>query len=108
MSLRVFLSPAAHNDLVELHAQGIEQFGLPKADAYLQVLEHALFQELPAHPLLGMSRPELGAGVRSLYRGSHHLFYRLDADAILVVRVLHERMNVTPLKLTSNLQQQIK
>lgn len=41
----------------------------------------------------GRPRPALGSGLRSVGVGRHVIFYRDLADRVVVVRVLHERMD---------------
>ena len=44
---------------------------------------------LAEHPLMGPSRPELGATIRSFAIARYVLYYRPVTDGIEVVRVLH-------------------
>lgn len=48
-------------------------------------------------PELGRPRPELRAGLRSLSIGNYLIFYRVRADAVEVLRVLHGRRDVDAL-----------
>jgi toxin ParE1/3/4 len=47
------------------------------------------FTLLATHPLMGVTRPELAPDLRSFPAGRYLIFYRLVADAIEIVRVIH-------------------
>ena len=51
------------------------------------------FAALLDNPKLGKARGDLGAGYRTVLVGSHVVFYRLAADDVRIVRVLHQRMD---------------
>ncbi len=95
MIRRIVVSPEAKDDIVSIFAEGIVQFGIERADSYLEDLQSAIHGELARHPMLGLARPELGTGIRSLYRGSHHIYYLIESGELRIVRILHQRMNVT-------------
>lgn len=47
------------------------------------------------NPVIGRACDEVRPGYRKLAVGSHMLYYRIvDGDAINVVRILHQRMDV--------------
>jgi len=52
----------------------------------------AACERLTVNPKLGRANDELGKGVRRLLQGSHIIFYRLDADAVFILRILHKSM----------------
>jgi toxin ParE1/3/4 len=59
---------------------------------YLDQLEHCC-QQLADNPKLGRACDKLRQGYRRLEQGKHVVFFRqLDAETLLVVRILHERM----------------
>jgi predicted transcriptional regulator len=39
-------------------------------------------------------RDEVATGYRSTHTAHHHIFYRVERDTVVVVRVLHESMDV--------------
>jgi toxin ParE1/3/4 len=51
-------------------------------------------ERISEHPLLGKSRDEIKAGYRSFHAASHIIFYRKLDEGILVVRILHQSMDV--------------
>ena len=62
MIRRIVVSPEAKDDIVSIFAEGIAR-----------------------HPILGQARPELGPGIRSLYRGSHLIYYLIESGELRIV-----------------------
>lgn len=56
-------------------------------------------ERLADHPQLGAARPELGAGIRSIVSDRYLLLYRIGADAIEVVRIVHAARDLGALDL---------
>jgi toxin ParE1/3/4 len=52
------------------------------------------FDELREFPLLGPDRSELRASLRGLLMDGYIAFYTVEADQIVIVRVLDSRMDV--------------
>ena len=69
-----------------------QQWGENQRNDYREALNRS-FDSLRANPELGRARDDLPPGVRSLVVRQHIVFYRLEADTIRVLRVLHGRMN---------------
>lgn len=67
--------------------------GPAQADAYLDEIDHAL-NGLTDNPLMGSDCSDLLQGARRLITGRHVAFYESDESAILVIRVLHQSMDV--------------
>ena len=63
------------------------------ADAVLDAID-AKCQMLANHPLLGPSREDIRPGMRYLVIGSYLALYRVDADAVRIVRILHARRDL--------------
>jgi toxin ParE1/3/4 len=88
----VVLSTLAQSDLREIVAQSRQAWGKVQATRYASDIAAAL-KKIGAHPdrypLFGAERPD----VRRLRSGRHILFYREDAEAVAVLRILHERMD---------------
>lgn len=82
------LSAEAENDLGEIFDYTEQEFGIEQAATYLSELETSLLA-LVANPKSGRERNEIRAGLRSITPHSHVIFYRICADHIRVVRVLH-------------------
>ena len=82
------LSSGAAQDLVEIHAEGVELFGPRQADAYVDRLE-AAFDLLAATPGIARERTELSPPVRAYPCGAHVVVFETEADGILILRVRH-------------------
>lgn len=86
------LSRRAEKDLAEIWLYSISQWSVEQADRYYNSVISALD---------GLSREHLSGGKAIIskhayfYRrcGSHNIFYRRDGARILVVRILHQRMD---------------
>lgn len=85
---KVFPSLAARADLLEIREYSIEQFGGDVADNYFLGFDEA-FDLLADHPLIGAVRPDLGKGIRCLAHRRHRIFYCVERDAVLIVRIVH-------------------
>lgn len=79
----------ARQDLRALTLYGLENFGLAVSREYRAGLE-ALFARLHAHPAIGtLAYPDLG--IRSFRYRKHRVFYRVDGDTLVILRVLSPR-----------------
>lgn len=86
------IAPAAKADLKDIYQCGLRTWGQIQSDSYLENLkEH--FWSLTEQPLMGVERPELLPGARSLPIESHTLFYRVTTDTVEIIRVLHGRQD---------------
>ncbi|MBA3967882.1 MAG: type II toxin-antitoxin system RelE/ParE family toxin [Nitrospirales bacterium] len=94
-SLNIFyeLSPEADRDLEDIFEYTESHFGLDQARGYVSAFE-AVFQQLCRTPYLGKHRKEIRVGLRSLVKEQHVVFYRILADRIRIVRVLHGSRDV--------------
>jgi toxin ParE1/3/4 len=86
------IAPSAKADLKEIYQYGLRQWGQAQSDSYLENLKDH-FWSLTEQPLMGVERPELLPGVRSLPIESHALFYRVTTDTVEIIRVLHGRQD---------------
>jgi len=86
------LSPAARADLVEIRKYSIEQFGSDIADPYFFRFEKA-FAVLRTHPLSGQPQPTLGRDIRCYTHRKHRVFYRVEAELVLIVRIIDHARN---------------
>lgn len=86
------LSRRADADLAEIADYTIAAFGTAQARKYRDQLR-ACFASLCDNPLLGRSAEELAPGLRRIRQQAHVVFYIADADQVLIVRVLHHKMD---------------
>jgi toxin ParE1/3/4 len=88
---RFRISVEAELDTDRIAAYTTSTWGWRQTDQYLAKLEDG-FNLIAQNPLNGRPCDSLRAGLRRFEIGKRVVFYLLESDAILVVRVLHERM----------------
>ena len=87
------LTPDAENDLIEIYGYGFRTFGETQAEKYFSDLENC-FQLLGETPLICRERPEFTPPVRIHHNGRHLVIYVIQADQILIIRILHDSMDI--------------
>jgi toxin ParE1/3/4 len=92
MTGRFVLSPRAQTDLDDIWDHTAERWGLDQAETYTRDLWQRI-KDVAVHPAMGQECSDIRKGYHKISCGSHVLFYRLTAEGIDVVRVLHERMD---------------
>jgi len=86
------LSVAADRDIFEIARYTLETWDEAQAERYLTGL-HEAFRTLALKPHVGIASDDLRPDYfRRRYR-SNMVFYRRSDDGILIVRVLHARMD---------------
>ncbi|MFA6220057.1 MAG: type II toxin-antitoxin system RelE/ParE family toxin [Erythrobacter sp.] len=88
----VEFSNAAEADLVEIDEFSASRFGDDVAETYMHGFDEA-FGLLRDFPLAAPLHPELGDCIRCLVHRQHRIFYCLDGDAVLIVRIVHHAMD---------------
>lgn len=86
------LSRRAATDLAEIADYTIAEFGIDQARRYRDQFQ-ACFRSLLDNPQLGRSAEEVAPGLRRIRQQAHVVFYRVEQDGLLVVRVLHHSMD---------------
>lgn len=86
------LSPAVRADLVEIRHFSLEQFGPDVADRYYRGFAEA-FNLLANHPFAGSEKQGIGKGVRCLMYRKHRIFYVVEGNTVLIVRIIHHARN---------------
>ena len=86
-------SPETDNDLIKIYEYGFLKFGEAQAEKYFSELQDC-FQLLNESPFICRERDEFNPPVRICHHGRHLIIYLIMDDYILIVRVLHERMDV--------------
>lgn len=85
--------PLAEQDLINIWIYGCETFGVVQADRYLDSIETVLIQ-LTHSPEVHRLRDDLHPPVRFCHHASHLIIYTIESDAIIIIRVLHQSMDV--------------
>jgi toxin ParE1/3/4 len=86
------LSEPADADIDQIAQQTRRQWGEGEKQKNLAQLNGA-FRTLIEMPGIGVSRDDISTGLRTFPFGSHLIFYRETRSAVMIVRVLHERMD---------------
>jgi toxin ParE1/3/4 len=90
--VRVVVSLRARSDILAIHSYLSERS--PVAADRLLVRFSQRFDELCEFPFLGPDRSELRASLRGLLMDGYIAFYVVEADRIVIVRVLDGRMDI--------------
>lgn len=88
----LFVTPRANLDLIEIWNY-IADDSVENADAFLDQLTEAI-QNLCRHPRMGRRREELAPAIRSFPYQRYVIYYRIEPDALVIVRVLHGARDV--------------
>ena len=88
------LSKKAATDIGLIASYTIERYGIEQARHYRDTMI-ACFEFLGENPGVGRNIDDVRAGYRCFNHQSHVIFYTTDGPEILIVRVLHNRMDVT-------------
>jgi toxin ParE1/3/4 len=86
------LSRLAEQDLKEIGRYTEKTWGRKQRNVYLSDLDKC-FYRLADSPDLGGTCDEIRIGYRRFYQGKHVIFYRKVENGIVIVRILHERMD---------------
>lgn len=87
------LSRLAEFDLEDIFDYTVKHWSVDQAERYLADIRAAL-DGLVAGVKLGRKRPDVADGYLSYLVGAHLIIYRVEADLIRVVRVLHAAMDI--------------
>jgi len=87
------LSPRARQDFVDILRYTGETWGKSQLLVYRDKINDAL-QAISHTPELGLGRDDLPPTHQSYLVGTHIIIYRVNADSIGIVRILHQRMSL--------------
>jgi toxin ParE1/3/4 len=90
--LKVDVSHRARSDILDIHSY-ISGHSPASADKML-VRFAQRFDELREFPMLGRDRSELGRSLRGLLIDGYIAFYIVEADRIVIVRVIDGRRDI--------------
>lgn len=89
---RHILSPGALDDLNGIYDYTAKTWGVAQAERYARLLQAAI-ERVADDPTLGQPIDERTGFFRYIAE-KHLILYAVEADAIRVVRVLHQRMDL--------------
>lgn len=87
------LSAKAAADIDDILDYTYARFGAAQAESHYDSLRRC-FQMLRENPAIGRLRTAVQPPLRSHHHRKHIVFYDILEDHILIVRVLHERMDI--------------
>jgi toxin ParE1/3/4 len=96
---RLEIRPRARADLRDIGDYSDAHWGTVQARSYLDAIADALDQ-IVTMPLAGSDQASVSPGLRKWRSGSHNIYYRVLDDTVRIVRILHERMDVTRVRTT--------
>jgi len=85
------LTPDAKGSLMQIARYTQQTWGVQQRNSYMRSIDDC-FLALAKAPMQGKSRPEIHHTLRSHPGGKHRVFYMIKQDYIVIVNVLHERM----------------
>ena len=93
---RLLVSDTARADLKGIARYSEREWGRARKSQYLASIR-ARFGTLRQRPEIGAKRPDIGGVYRSLPVGRHVIFYRIEDETVVIIRVLHQRMDAAAL-----------
>ncbi|AXS41110.1 type II toxin-antitoxin system RelE/ParE family toxin [Breoghania sp. L-A4] len=91
--MRLQFLPAARADLDAIFDYTVKQWGLAQAERYLRDMQ-ATCESLRAGRIKGRSAEHVRSGYRKAASGSHMIYFKLADERLIVVRILHQSMDV--------------
>ncbi len=87
--MKLFIAVAARTDLVEIQLFGVKTWGRGQADKYRDLIRERM-KVLARGEMTGTSADDIASGLRRQVVGSHAIWFRLDGERLVVLRVLHQ------------------
>jgi toxin ParE1/3/4 len=91
--MRLVVSPRAQADIDDIWEYTVERWGERQAETYIGIIKEGV-DAIAANPAVGRPCDDVRPNYRRYPVGSHVLFFRVRADEVVVVRILHQRMDV--------------
>jgi toxin ParE1/3/4 len=90
--LKLYLSPNAIEDLEAIYEYTLLTWGLTQAEKYQDLLFYSM-NTILSSPNIGSKYPFMKGNYRKLNSNKHIIFYRIEGQKCIVIRVLHEKMD---------------
>lgn len=87
------LTPRAAGDLIAIALWTLRRWGAARMEDYLRSLNDR-FHWLALNPLAGRARDDVREGYRSFPHGQHVVFYVFQAEAIAIIGIPHQAMDI--------------
>jgi len=91
---RVVFRPRASADIDEIWEYTARHWGIDQANRYVQQIRDVV-TKLGENPNLGRACDEIRNGHFKILAGSHIIIYRNVEEGIGIIRVLHQRMDIS-------------
>ncbi len=91
--LPIVRTDRADEDLIAIWS-GIAAENPAAADRVLDAIERR-WRQLAQYPYSGVARDDIANGIRHLVNGQYLTLYRINDDAVEILRVLHGRREIT-------------
>ena len=90
---QLIFSPQAEEDIDEIYDFTDENWGFGQAESYTSKILSVCRSLTHGNPR-GRSINRLRRGYALIQSGSHFIIYQQSYDEVLIVRILHKRMNI--------------
>lgn len=91
--LKLLLVPQAITDLEDIFEYTVKNWSLTQAEIYQDLLFESM-NKILSSPRIGSKYLFKKGKYRKLNSSKHIIFYRLEDEYCIVVRILHERMDL--------------
>ena len=92
-SKELLYSPKALQDLDEIWSYSAQMWDEERADLYIRNIT-SICENVRLHPQMAKRRDDIRKNYRSMFSGSHVIFFKETLNTLTVVRILHQRMDV--------------
>jgi len=86
------LTKEAEKDIATILQNSVSLFGKEQTGVYSKSLSKCI-ELLSLNPEMGKNTDDIKAGYLKFPHGSHVIFYKIESDCILIVRILHKHMD---------------
>lgn len=90
--LSVTFTPEALADIEKIVQESIDRFGVQQATRYNAAIR-ASCDRVGEYPHIGSAQPDL-PDIRAYPSGSHRIYYSIESDRVLILRILHQRVRL--------------
>lgn len=87
------ISPQANIDLEDIFDYSVERWSFNQAKKYHNEII-GKFSEISHDPKIGRTYYYKPGNYRSLHVNRHLIFYKVERKSCIIMRILHERMNI--------------
>lgn len=91
--LELEVTPRAELDMAEIFEYTYENWGIIQADRYQDELFEGM-QIILDNPEIGEAYHHQKRSYRKLHVNRHLLFYRIESQTCIIIRILHDKMDI--------------